>query len=66
MTTFMEAKEYQFILYTYWRSSASWRVRIALALKNLSYESKAVNLLKGGQVMLFSCSQCSLIFPFCS
>ncbi len=26
-------------LYTYWRSSASYRVRIALAIKGLEYES---------------------------
>ena len=33
-------------LYSYWRSSASWRVRIALELKELPYEYLAVNLLK--------------------
>ncbi len=33
-------------LYNYWRSSASWRVRIALAYKNLSYEYVAINLLE--------------------
>jgi maleylacetoacetate isomerase len=32
-------------LYSYWRSSASWRVRIALAWKNISYEYVAVNIL---------------------
>ncbi|KAJ4952423.1 hypothetical protein NE237_029255 [Protea cynaroides] len=36
-------------LYSYWRSSCSWRVRIALNLKGLKYEYKAVNLLKGDQ-----------------
>ncbi|XP_010252224.1 PREDICTED: glutathione S-transferase 2-like isoform X2 [Nelumbo nucifera] len=36
-------------LYSYWRSSCSWRARIALNLKGLSYEYKAVNLLKGEQ-----------------
>lgn len=32
-------------LYNYWRSSASWRVRIALAYKNIPYEYVAVNIL---------------------
>lgn len=36
----------QLKLYHYWRSSSSWRVRWALAIKNISYESVAVNLLK--------------------
>lgn len=36
-------------LYTYWRSSAAWRVRIALELKNLTYESVPVHLLRGEQ-----------------
>ncbi|MFM0616348.1 maleylacetoacetate isomerase [Paraburkholderia nemoris] len=35
-------------LYSYFRSSASYRVRIALALKGLPYEYAAVHLLKGG------------------
>jgi len=34
-------------LYSYWRSSASYRVRIALALKGLSYETRAVDLRSG-------------------
>ncbi len=33
-------------LYGYWRSSASWRVRIALALKDLPYDYIPINLLK--------------------
>jgi maleylacetoacetate isomerase len=37
------------ILYEYWRSSASYRVRIALNLKNVEYESRPVNLLTGEQ-----------------
>ncbi|XP_045162606.1 maleylacetoacetate isomerase-like isoform X3 [Mercenaria mercenaria] len=36
------------ILYSYFRSSASWRVRIVLALKGVEYEYKAVNLVKDG------------------
>ncbi|KAA8536662.1 hypothetical protein F0562_029140 [Nyssa sinensis] len=36
-------------LYSYFRSSCSCRVRIALNLKGLKYEYKAVNLLKGEQ-----------------
>jgi maleylacetoacetate isomerase len=36
-------------LYHYWRSSCSWRVRWALALKGITYESVAVNLLQGEQ-----------------
>jgi maleylpyruvate isomerase len=35
-------------LYGYWRSSASYRVRIGLALKGLSYEQVAVHLVKEG------------------
>ncbi|HEY2364722.1 MAG TPA: maleylacetoacetate isomerase [Polyangiaceae bacterium] len=35
-------------LYGYWRSSATWRVRIALAHKNIEYEYVAVNLRKDG------------------
>ncbi|KAJ3109627.1 hypothetical protein HDU97_003101 [Phlyctochytrium planicorne] len=36
-------------LYSYWRSSASWRVRIALELKGIKYEYKAVNLVANEQ-----------------
>lgn len=36
------------ILYGYWRSSAAYRVRIALNLKGLSYEQRSVHLVKNG------------------
>jgi maleylacetoacetate isomerase len=36
-------------LYQYWRSSASYRVRIGLHLKGLAYESVPVNLASGEQ-----------------
>ena len=35
-------------LYGYWRSSASWRVRIALNLKGLAYEYDPINLIADG------------------
>ena len=35
-------------LYSFWRSSASYRVRIALSLKGLEYEYRAVHLVKDG------------------
>jgi maleylacetoacetate isomerase len=37
------------ILYDYWRSSASYRVRIALNLKRVDYERVPVDLLAGDQ-----------------
>lgn len=36
------------VLYSYWRSSCSYRVRIALAFKGVEYEYRAVNLIKDG------------------
>ncbi|MBV8973040.1 MAG: maleylacetoacetate isomerase [Sphingomonadaceae bacterium] len=39
-------------LYTYWRSSASYRVRIALALKGLAYDSQPINLAQGAQTSI--------------
>ncbi|KAK2523906.1 Gstz1 [Columba guinea] len=53
---FRDMHEYQFpawkdhkpILYSYFRSSCSWRVRIALALKGIAYDVVPVNLLKDG------------------
>ena len=35
-------------LYSYWRSSASYRVRIALALKGIAYEYAPVHLVRDG------------------
>ena len=36
------------ILYGYWRSSAAYRVRIALNLKELSYQQRFIHLVKNG------------------
>jgi maleylpyruvate isomerase len=36
-------------LYGYWRSSSTWRVRIGLEVKGISYETVPVHLLKGEQ-----------------
>jgi maleylpyruvate isomerase len=35
-------------LYGYWRSSSAWRVRIALELKGLAFESAPVHLVRAG------------------
>ena len=37
------------VLYDYWRSSASYRVRIALNLKGIDYDSRQVDLRAGDQ-----------------
>lgn len=39
------------VLYDYWRSSASYRVRIALNLKQLDYQSKVVDLAAGEKLV---------------
>src|SRR5699024_3236485 len=36
------------VLYSYWRSTAAYRVRIALNLKQLSYETRPVHLVRDG------------------
>jgi maleylacetoacetate isomerase len=36
------------LLYSYWRSSSAYRVRIALNLKGIDYRQKHVHLVKGG------------------
>ncbi|MEO8810423.1 MAG: maleylacetoacetate isomerase [Rhodanobacter sp.] len=36
------------VLYSYWRSSAAYRVRIALNLKGLAYETRPVHLVRDG------------------
>ncbi|KAM4852899.1 maleylacetoacetate isomerase isoform 2-T2 [Thomomys bottae] len=36
------------VLYSYFRSSCSWRVRIALALKGINYETVPIDLIKDG------------------
>lgn len=46
----MEDKRFtSLILYCYWRSTCSWRVRIALNMKNIDYEIKPIHLVKGDQ-----------------
>lgn len=39
--------EPKLVLYSYWQSSSAWRVRLALALKQIDYEYKPVNLKAG-------------------
>lgn len=41
-------QDHPLILYSYWRSSASYRVRIALALKGLAHEIRPVHLVRDG------------------
>ena len=38
----------QLALYSYWRSSAAYRVRIGLNLKGLSYQTIPVHLVRDG------------------
>ena len=38
------------VLYSYWRSSSSYRVRIALHLKGVNFETRATHLVRGAQL----------------
>jgi hypothetical protein len=40
-------------LYTFWRSQAAYRVRIALHLKGLDFEPHVIDLLKGDQISAY-------------
>lgn len=44
----MQALDPPLILYSYWRSSASYRVRLALAIKGLAHELRPVHLVRNG------------------
>jgi len=45
----MKTEDHQpLTLYSYWRSSAAYRVRIALNLKGLAFQSVPVNLIRNG------------------
>ncbi|KAF5200691.1 Glutathione s-transferase [Thalictrum thalictroides] len=46
---FSSSSSTKIVLYSFWQSSCSWRVRFALNLKGLDYEYKAVDLTKGEQ-----------------
>jgi maleylpyruvate isomerase len=46
----MSPPQPELVLYTYWRSSSAYRVRLALAIKGLAYRSVPVNLLQGAQL----------------
>ncbi|RLN43811.1 hypothetical protein BBO99_00004988 [Phytophthora kernoviae] len=41
-------KDSSYVLYSYWRSSCSWRVRIALEWKGIEYEYRAIHLVADG------------------
>jgi len=44
----MAERSDELVLYGYWRSSSAYRVRIALNLKNIDYQVKAVHLVREG------------------
>eukprot|EP00758_Cryptobia_borreli_P009440 Tbor_TRINITY_DN5480_c4_g1::TRINITY_DN5480_c4_g1_i4::g.25184::m.25184/K01800/maiA, GSTZ1; maleylacetoacetate isomerase len=51
------------ILYGYWRSSCTWRVRLVLEYKNIIYNYKPINLLKDEQhsVEYLNINPCGLV-----
>jgi maleylacetoacetate isomerase len=49
VTTASSERYKSFKLYGYWRSSSTWRVRVALAAKRIEYETCSVNLLDSAQ-----------------
>ena len=44
----MESSEGEIALYSYYRSTCSWRIRIILHLKGIKFAYKAVHLVKDG------------------
>lgn len=42
------SSDQRLVLYDYWRSTAAYRVRIALHLKGLDFEQRPVHLVRGG------------------
>lgn len=48
MSDATSAERKPYVLYSYWRSSCAWRVRIALEWKRQAFEYRAVHLVKGG------------------
>jgi hypothetical protein len=55
-----------FKLYSYYRSSSSWRVRVALALKGIHYETIPIDLSKVCFPLLGALTPVSLSPPLCS
>ena len=49
-TPLMSIEDSKITLYTYFQSSCSWRVRLALILKGIPYQSEPINLLHHQQV----------------
>ena len=49
-TSAMSIENSKITLYTYFQSSCSWRVRLALVLKGIPYQSEPINLLHHQQV----------------